>query len=120
MTSGNDEIAARWETALLADITAIGELMAPDARIWHSNDGIWLTREESERRMAEGAIGADGSPLFDDVRAQPTRDGVLVQGRLAPAMSGGRPVHVVQVLTVNDGLVVSVEEYIAAQHAERG
>lgn len=115
MTRGNDDIAARWEKALMAGTDAVGELMAPDARIWHSNDGIWLTREESERRMAAAGIGAGGAPLFDEVRAQPTRDGAVVQARLVPGLLGPAPVHIVQVITVNDGLVVSVEEYIAPQ-----
>lgn len=114
MSRTNDDIAEAWAKALGADLTSTGELMAPDARIWHSNDGMWITREESERRMAAAGIATKG-PLFEEVRAQPTRDGVLVQGALRPGVAGPNPMHIVQVLTVENGLVVTIEEYLAAQ-----
>jgi hypothetical protein len=92
-------------------------------RVWHSHDSMWLTAAESQARMAESGGGDAGTNMaasFQDVRATPTQDGFVVQAWIAGltgaglAGAGGRT-HVVQICTVEDGLIASCEEYIAPE-----
>jgi hypothetical protein len=117
MTSDNADIARLWAKGLTGDLAQLGALMSPSTRIWHSHDGVWLTLQQSAARMPEpsGVTAA-----FADIRAQTTDTGVLIQATLPGASAGADPTHVVQVLTVDNGVVVQVEEYIAGQTAHAG
>jgi hypothetical protein len=120
MGRGNDELAELWVESLKAsDFKALGKLMADGVKIWHSFDGMWLTKEEGDARMADAPQpgGDAAASLFGDVRAQATATGVLVQATMGAGGLGPQPVHIVQVLTADDGLITVVEEYIAAQSA---
>ena len=110
---GNAELARRWADGLRGDMTALAAITAPDLRVWHSFDGEWLDRATAQARMADA--GADsGAPGFSDIRTSVTDRGFLVQ---ATVERDGRRSHVVQLLTVEDGQVVSCEEYIADEAA---
>ena len=116
MSRTNEELAALWVKGLGGDITALGGLMSPDTQVWHSPDGQWLTLTDSAARMAEQAAAGDVTAQgFADIRATATATGVLVQAKLAAGELGAEPVHVVQVLTALDGVINTVEEYIAPQ-----
>jgi hypothetical protein len=120
MGRSNVELAEEWVAGLLAsDFTRLGELMADDVKIWHSFDGMWLTREEGDARMsaAPPPSGDGAASMFGDVRSQATATGVLVQATMGAGAMSPQPVHIVQVLTANDGLITVVEEYIATQSA---
>jgi hypothetical protein len=110
--TSNETVASQWIEALGSDITLIDKVRAPDMRVWHSNDNQWLSRQESDARMARtGPV-----PAFFNLRAQATETGFVVQGTIA---IGGGQTHIVQVNTVEDGLVVSCEEYIAPEMKSR-
>jgi hypothetical protein len=113
----NAEIAQQWAAGLARDIRELGALMAPSTRVWHSHDGIWLTLAESSARIPEAPPGESVAPIaFQNVRAQATQSGVVVQATMPGGAFGSElPTHIAQVLTVENGLVVQVEEYIAAQ-----
>jgi hypothetical protein len=114
VTRTNEDLAELWVKGLQGDVAVLAEVVAPDARVWHSHDSTWLTLPESAQRMAQQAAeGKAPSGGFDDVRAQVTASGTLVQGVLLAGALRPQPVHVVQVLTATEGFVVSVEEYLA-------
>jgi hypothetical protein len=109
----NDELARQWAEGLAGDLAAMAPLTSPTMRVWHSTDGQWLDTAEAAQRMAEASetavIGA-----FEDVRTTTTPTGFVVQ---AVIDRGGVRTHIAQVLTVEDGLVVAVEEYIAPEES---
>jgi hypothetical protein len=108
----NAEVAAQWVQGLTGDWSLLEALSSPTMRVWHSHDGQWLTREESEARMAAGM--ADSPPSFGDVRALSTETGFVVQATLA-GLRGTGPTHIVQICTVEGGRIASCEEYIAPE-----
>jgi hypothetical protein len=109
-TVTNSEVADLWLTGLSGDWDSLRDLSSPSMRIWHSHDEIWLTREQGEARVAES--GAMQSSPLHDLRATATERGFLIQGWIG-GDRGRAKTHVVQVCTVEDGLVISCEEYIA-------
>jgi hypothetical protein len=112
----NEDLAELWVKGLQGDVALLADVLSPDARIWHSHDGEWLTLPESAQRMAQQAAeGKAPTRGFEDVRAQVTSYGVMVQAVLPAGALGPAPVHVVQVLTAQEGTVQSVEEYLAPQ-----
>lgn len=99
----NGDLAAAWAAALEAGGDGTADLVTPDAKVWHNHDEAW-------QPFAEAGASGPADVAFADVRAQATERGALVQ---ATVTVGGRRYHVVQVLTVLDGAVDSVEEYVA-------
>lgn len=109
----HDEVATRWVQGLGGEWTVLEELSAPTMRVWHSHDDRWLTREESEARLAESGAAA-APPAFDDIRAVATTTGFVVQASVDGLGGSGR-MHIVQICTVVDGRVAACEEYIAPE-----
>jgi hypothetical protein len=108
-TMTHEQVARRWAEGLAGDWTGLAEIASPEMRVWHSFDDVWLDREASKARIADG--GADAAPLgFADIRTMVTDRGFLVQATIE--RDGGRA-HIVQLLTVEDGKVIACEEYIA-------
>lgn len=113
-TESNKDLAKQWIYSLEHEPAAMGALMLPNVRIWHSNDGIWKTPEEARQNAVKRGIGKDKMPRFEDARAEVTERGIVVQATLL-GMSDV-PVHVVQLLTVEDGVVAVIEEYLAPEN----
>lgn len=105
------ELAAAWLDGLTKDFAAVDSMSAPDMRVWHSTDAEWIDRGESDRRarLLEGA----GRPVFSDVRTRAIDGGFLLQAAVEPQVAGGRVAFLVQIVTVVDGVVTAVEEYLA-------
>jgi hypothetical protein len=108
----HDELAQRWAIGLTGDLAAIAPLTSPAMRVWHSTDGEWLDAGQAAARMAAANAGAATPAAFRDVRTHVTPSVFVVQAVLD---RGGVLTHVVQVLTVDDGLVSAVEEYLAPE-----
>jgi ketosteroid isomerase-like protein len=109
----NDELARQWAIGLTGDLAAMAPLTSPAMRVWHSTDGEWLDATTAAQRMADASAGS--TPVvgaFEEVRTMATSNGFVVQ---AVIDRGGVRTHIAQVLTVEDGVVVSVEEYIAPE-----
>jgi hypothetical protein len=113
--STHEAVAARWVEGLTGDWSILETLSSPTMRVWHSHDNQWLTREEGAARMAESNGDAPPSMSFEDVRATVTEVGFIVQGSVAGLGGGAGRTHIMQVLTVEDGLIASCEEYIAPE-----
>jgi hypothetical protein len=109
----NEAIAARWVEGLTGNWSILETLSSPQMRVWHSHDNVWLDREAAAARMAESG-GAPTTPAFTDVRALATETGFVVQGSIS-GLGGGGQTHIVQIITLADGLVASCEEYIAPE-----
>ena len=107
----NEEIAIRWAQGLTSDFSLLDEVSSPTMMVWHSTDGAWIGREESTRRAAE--LERVGRPEFENVRSQVTERGFVVQATLVDPAHEDRSTHIVQLVTVQSGLVTHVEEYIA-------
>jgi ketosteroid isomerase-like protein len=109
----NEDVVARWAAGLADDMAGLDRILSPTARIWHSTDGQWLTREVAQRRMLEHQAAAPAGPTsFRDVRFHVTRTGGVVQAVVGTA---DEVVHIVQILTIDGGQIVALEEFIAAQ-----
>jgi ketosteroid isomerase-like protein len=110
----NEQTAQRWVQGLTGDWSILAELSSPTMRVWHSHDNQWLTRAESEVRMAEaGPTQAPSS--FENLRATVTEDGFVIQGSVVGIGGSAGVTHIVQICTVEDGRIASCEEYIAPE-----
>ena len=120
--SAHDEVAAQWVKGLTGEWSLLEALSSPTMRVWHSHDGQWLTREESEARMAAAGMApgdpSSAGPSFGDVRTLSTETGFVVQAKLE-GRGGSGPIHIVQICTVEDGRIASCEEYIAPETAHQ-
>ena len=115
--STNESVAVAWAAGLAnGDLLALAPLTSPNMRVWHSTDGLWLTAAESQARMAEAAQAAPAAmPGFEQVRSHVIPTGFVIQATMN--YPGAPPTHIAQVCTVDNGVVVACEEYIAAQTA---
>jgi hypothetical protein len=110
----NHDVADRWVEGLRGDWSILEELSAPTMRVWHSFDNVWLERGEAEARMADAGNQAGLSQL-GDIRTVTTEHGFIVQASLGSGSDGAARTHVVQILTVVDGLIAACEEYVAPE-----
>ena len=112
--STHQDVADRWVEGLRGDWSILEALSAPTMRVWHSFDNVWLDREESEARMAASESQAALSQL-QDIRTETTEHGFIVQASLVAAGGGAARTHILQILTVVDGMIVACEEYVAPE-----
>ncbi|MDA3644250.1 hypothetical protein LZ318_31445 [Saccharopolyspora indica] len=102
-----EEIARGWAGAL-ANPDDYYDLSAPDCKVWHSSDNKWMaTKDAIDAVKAHG-----GLPTARNTSYTLTEKGFIVQATLTLRET---TVHIVQVATVNDGKVVSIEEYIGPE-----
>jgi hypothetical protein len=115
MSATNAEVATLWVKGLTDDWSILEGLSSPTMRVWHSHDDMWLTREEGAARMAASAGATAPMPVFEITRSIVTDAGFVVQGSIAGM--GGQPgrTHIVQICTVDNGLIASCEEFIAPE-----
>ncbi|ALJ19590.1 nuclear transport factor 2 family protein [Microbacterium sp. No. 7] len=103
----NEELAQGWLNAL-GDVETFRPLCEPDAKVWHSNDDVWMT--------LDAAIGnvhlAGGIPPREREAYRLTADGFLVQFTVS---LGGQRMHNTILVRVRDGLAYEIEEYIGLE-----
>jgi ketosteroid isomerase-like protein len=99
------------------DEAALRELYTPDVAVWHNHDGLeqrlevnlkvlgWLHRTVADKR-------------YEDVRRMPTPTGFVEQHVLRGTAPDGEPLEVPAclVVTVRDGRISRVEEYVDSAH----
>src|ERR1700712_19510 len=110
MAANNSEVAALWVKGLSGDWSILEALSSPTMKVWHSHDNMWLTREEGAARMAEAPAPAS-APMFQDVRSITTETGFIVQGSIEGLPGSAGRTHIVQICTVENGLLASCEEF---------
>jgi hypothetical protein len=112
-TRTTDDIAEAWVKGLTAgDFGSLGDLAAADLRTWHSNDNRWMSRQESEARLADSPPPG-AAPAFSEAKVTMTESGFVVQASVE--LPGMGTTHIVQLLTVDAGHITAVEEYIAPE-----
>ncbi|MFG2657321.1 hypothetical protein [Streptomyces sp. NPDC048425] len=102
-----EEIAQNWLRAL-SDVDVFYEFCAPDCRVWHSSDDKWM----SLKAAIDAVHSRGGLPPFRNSRYTLTGKGFVMQTSTTLKDTN---VHIVQVATVEDGKVVSAEEYISPE-----
>ncbi len=114
-------IAARLFAAIEAgDVDTVGQLYAPEARIWHNHDGATQTVEENLRVLAWLGRHLPGL-RYDEVRRAATVDGFVQQHVLRARSPGGVEVEVPAciVATCADGRITRLDEYLDSVHVAR-
>ncbi|SFW79796.1 hypothetical protein [Amycolatopsis australiensis] len=106
-TTTTEELAQGWIRAL-SDVDAFHGLCAAGCRVWHSTDDKWITVEEAVDAVHERG----GLPEFENPRYTLTGKGFFVQ---TSATLAAARVHVIQVVTVEDGKAISAEEYVGPE-----
>jgi ketosteroid isomerase-like protein len=87
--------------------------LAPDARVWHSFDGIAHDRDAILASFAD-IIAAFPERRFGDIRRQPTPTGYVQQHVMAVKTADGRAMAwpVCVVVRIEAGMIVRLDEYI--------
>jgi hypothetical protein len=107
-----EQLMQRFATALETDISILKELCSEDCRLWHSNDNVWMEQRPAlEAFMVAQQAGM--IPKFDAVRTMATASGFLAQTSLTVPQIG--KIHALQLMTVKDGMITSIEEYIGPE-----
>lgn len=96
---------------------ALREVYAPDARIWHNNDGIEQTVDQNLavlRWVVENVQGL----RYEEVVRQRTDTGFVQQHVLRGQTRAGRPLEVRACLigTVENGRITRLAEYLDTAH----
>ena len=102
-----------FDALAAGDVAAARAACTPDARIWHSYDGLALTLDEIEPQWA-GLVAGTAERIVTDVRRQETPGGFVQQHLFVIRPLGGArkawPVCVVA--RVEDGRIARLDEYI--------
>jgi ketosteroid isomerase-like protein len=112
MADERDRLADGLLSAVEAhDIAAMRQVYAPDAKIWHSHDGLTQTVDESLAVVAAFMRRAEGT-RYVDRRRHLIEDGFVLQHRMTTRFDGAPvAVDVCIVCEVKDGRISRLEEY---------
>ena len=114
MASGHDikQTIDTWAAVLGGNFSLLDGISSPDCQVWHSSDAKWMPQREAMHAFLAGRekLGIGG---FEDVRIVPTAEGFLCQTSILVEPVGR--LHLVQVVTMTDGAISHVEEYIAPE-----
>lgn len=112
MTDG--AVIDRLFDALAAgDVAAAVACLAPDAQVWHGFDRVQHDRDAMAAQWAE-LVTTFPQRWVTDVRRSPTPDGFVQQQVLVVRTASGAALGwpVCLVVTVRDGLIVRIDEYL--------
>jgi len=107
--------------ALAGDATDLFDIYAPDAVIWHNHD-LKETTVAENAQLLEAMDGWVKNRSYDERRIQVFEDGAMQQHVLRGTRAGdGEPVelHACAVITVRDGKVTRLDEYLDSREAAR-
>jgi ketosteroid isomerase-like protein len=120
MTDRNDTnmLADRFMRAIeTGDIEAVRACYAPDARIWHNNDGLEQSVEENLKVLHWVARHLSGRRY--EIRSRDVFDGGYVQQHvLHGTLNNGKPFSMPAclVVTVASGKIARLSEYLDSAH----
>jgi len=107
-----EELMQSFAIALEGDISTLKNICAPDCRLWHSSDNVWMEQGPAlEAFMAAQTAGV--IPKFGSVRTTATAIGFVAQTSLTIPPIGR--IHALQLMRVEDGKIASIEEYIGPE-----
>lgn len=116
----HDEIAGRLIAAITTgDADALRRLYAPDARIWHNEDGAEQNVEDNLRTLRWLARTVRDL-RYEEIRRDPLPWGYVQRHVLRGGLPDGTPVEVPACLfvTVVDGRISRIEEYADSRAVE--
>ncbi|ANZ23740.1 ketosteroid isomerase [Rhodococcus sp. WB1] len=108
------DLADRFFAAVRAgDVDTLTNLYAPDARIWHNDDGREQTVEEN-LRVLRWLTRTLEDFRYEDVRRDAVPDGFVQQHVVRGALPGHGPLEVPAALFVRvvDGRITRIDEYV--------
>jgi len=116
-----DELADRLFAAIEAgDIDAVRALYAPDAVVWHNNDGVEQTVEQN-LRVLQWVVDNLADRAYEDVRLHLTPTGFVQQHVLRFTRADGTRQEIPACLVVAcaDGRITRIDEYLDSAHVSR-
>jgi uncharacterized protein len=113
------ELADRFLTGVQAgDQEAVHACYAPDAVIWHNFDGIEQTVDQNMRSL-RWFVRTLPDRRYRVLRREAIKDGFVQQHVLEATLPDGTAwaMPACVVVTVKDGLIVRLDEYLDSAHA---
>ena len=100
------------------DLGIARSLFAPGATVWSAMGDATMTVQDSLRRL-QAVLDVTSELSYKDVRVTPTEQGYLDQHYVHAVMKSGQQIRfpAIMVVTINDGLITRLEEYIEANSA---
>jgi ketosteroid isomerase-like protein len=117
----SNELADRLFKAIeAADIDAVRDLYAPDAVIWHNNDGVEQTPEQN-LRVLQWVVDNLKDRSYDDVRRTVTPTGFVQQHVLRFTRADGtrQEIPACIVVTCDGDKITRLDEYLDSAHIAR-
>ncbi|MGE0599357.1 MAG: nuclear transport factor 2 family protein [Dehalococcoidia bacterium] len=114
----NLEICGQLFSAIMrADIEAVRRIYAPDAVIWHNNDGVEEDRDRNLRVLSWVARNIKDL-RYEEIRRQETPTGFVQQHVLRGIAPNGTPLEIPAciVCEVKDGRITRLDEYLDSAH----
>jgi ketosteroid isomerase-like protein len=108
------DLAERFFKAIEAgDIDAVTEIYAPDAEIWHNNDGVVQGPADNARTLTWITQNLK-DVAYTEIRRSATDDGFVQQHVLVATNRAGQRVEVPACLVVRiaDGRITRLDEYL--------
>lgn len=118
MTDDHLQTAERLMAAITAgDIDAVRSIYAPDAVIWHNNDGLEQSVDDN-LRVLRWVVRHIANLRYEQIRRQRTDAGFVQQHVLRGTAPNGKDVTIPACLvcTVRDGRITRLEEYLDSAH----
>jgi ketosteroid isomerase-like protein len=112
------QLAERLFAAITAgNVEAVRDIYAPDAVIWHNNDGVEQSALDN-LRVLQWVVANIGNLRYDNVRRQRTETGFMQQHVLRGTAPNGHELNIPAciVCTVRDGRITRLEEYLDSAH----
>ncbi|MEX2205692.1 MAG: nuclear transport factor 2 family protein [Myxococcota bacterium] len=108
------ELADRFFDAIpKGDLETVRAIYAPDARIWHNNDGV--TQNVAQNLAVLGWVTKNIAGLrYEEVRRHVTPSGFVQQHVLRGIAPNGKPLEVPACIlcTVVNGRITGLDEYL--------
>jgi ketosteroid isomerase-like protein len=118
--AAHDDLANRLFQAIEGgDIAGVRALYAPDAVVWHNNDGVEQSPEQN-LRVLQWVVDNLAERAYEDVRRQITDDGFVQQHVLRFTRDGTRQeIPACLVVRCADGRITRIDEYLDSAHITR-
>jgi ketosteroid isomerase-like protein len=100
------------------DLGIARSLFAPGATVWNAMGDATMTVQDG-LRLLQAVLDVTSELSYTDVRVTPTAQGYLDQHYVHVVMKSGQHIRfpAIMVVTINDGLITRLEEYIEANSA---
>ena len=117
-TDSHLQLAERLFAAIgTGNVEEVRNIYAPDAVIWHNNDGLEQSADTNVR-VLQWVVTNLGNLRYENVRRQRTDTGFMQQHVLRGTAPNGQELNIPAciVCTVHDGRITRLEEYIDSAH----